>query len=63
MSTETPLTKRSGRPQVQIVQSDPYPRWEQLPLERQRELVLLLASLLLRRLAGQGLSKEVGSDD
>ncbi len=32
----------------------PLPRWEQVPAARQRELVLTLASLLVKRLPRQG---------
>ena len=32
----------------------PLPRWEHLPTARQRELVLTLASLLVKRLPDQG---------
>jgi hypothetical protein len=62
MDTSTNLTNPSGKPQTQIVRSDPLPRWEQLPLERQRELVMLLATLLLKRLPSQELTREEVSD-
>ncbi len=63
MPTSSNLTNRSGTPQAQIVRSDPLPRWEQLPPEQQRELVRLLATLLIKRLPGPALSWEEASDD
>ncbi len=62
MDPSTTLS-RSGTPQAQIVRSDPLPQWEQLPPERQRELVMLLATLLLKRLPSQELTREEVSDD
>jgi hypothetical protein len=48
---------------MQIIRSDPLPQWEDLSPEQQRELVLLLATLLLKRLAGHTQSREVADDD
>ncbi len=63
MDPSTTLTSRPGPPQVKIVRSDPLPQWKQLPPERQRELVMLLATLLLKRLPSQELTREEVSDD
>jgi hypothetical protein len=63
MLTPSNLTHPSGSPQAQIVRSDPLPRWEQLPLEQQRELVMLLATLLVKRLPGHPLTREAVSDE
>ena len=38
------------------------PGWEQLPLERQRELVLSLAAMLVKRLAAAPTQPEVDDD-
>ena len=63
MSQTSALISQSGTPQMQIIRSDPLPQWEDLPPEQQRELVLLLATLLLKRLAGHTQSREVADDD
>lgn len=63
MATSVDLTKRSETPQAQMVRSDPLFRWDQLPAAQQRELVLLLASLLLKRLPARLVTREEASDD
>jgi len=63
MSKSATLTSWSGTPQVQIVRSDPLPKWEEVPPEQRRELVLLLATLLLKRLAGRTASEEAARDE
>jgi hypothetical protein len=63
MSSGSNLTSRSEAARPPLIRSDPLPRWEQLPPERQRELVLLLATLLLKRLPGSVQSREVVADE
>ena len=63
MAQPLALSSQSGISPVQIVRSDPLPQWEELPPEQQRELVLLLATLLLKRLASHTQSGEVADDD
>ena len=63
MSKSATLTSWSGTPQVQIVRSDPLPKWEEVPPEQRREPVLLLATLLLKRLAGRTASEEAARDE
>jgi hypothetical protein len=63
MLTRSPLTNPSGNPQIEIVRSDPLPQWEHLPPERQRELVLVLATLLVKRLPEQTWSRKEVQDE
>jgi hypothetical protein len=63
MSNGSNLTSRSEAVRPLLIRSDPLPWWEQLSPERQRELVMLLATLVLKRLPGQNQSQEVGSHD
>lgn len=57
------LTKGSERLQPSLNRSEALLQWEQLPAERQRELVRLLAALVLKRLSPQVQSREGGSDE
>lgn len=63
MSNGSNLTNRSEAARPAIIRSDPLPRWEQLSPERQRELVLLLATLLLKRLPGPVQSQEAVANE
>jgi hypothetical protein len=63
MSNGSNLTSRSEAARPAIIRSDPLPRWEQLSQERQRELVLLLATLLLKRLPGPAQNREAVADE
>jgi hypothetical protein len=63
MHTPSVPTSPSRTPPLQIVGSDPLPRWEDLPLEQQRELVMILARLVIKRLPSQGLTGGGRSDD
>jgi hypothetical protein len=63
MSKRSNLVRRSEAARLRLIRSDPLPRWEQLSPERQRELVMLLATLVLKRLPGPGQSQEVESHD
>ena len=63
MTNRSKLTSRSEAARPPIIRSDPLPRWEQLPPERQRDLVLLLATLLLKRLPGPAQSQEAVANE
>jgi hypothetical protein len=63
MTNRSKLTSRSEAAGPPMIRSDPLPRWEQLPPERQRELVLLLVTLLLKQLPGPAHSREVVADE
>ncbi len=52
MDTPLPIVLPSTRP-TPDAPPPPLPRWEQLPVARQRELILTLASLLVKRLPSQ----------
>ena len=57
------LTVPSGQAKSQLIPSAPLPRWDQLPPTYQRELVRLLATLLLKRLSRPSLSQEEQSHE
>lgn len=50
MNRASVLAIRPEKPSLQLTPSDPLPRWEHLPPERQRELVMTLAAMLIKRL-------------
>ena len=50
MDTPVLTTPSPDRPRLVCPTPASLPRWEQLPAERQRELVLTLATMLLKRL-------------
>lgn len=53
MDNLQPLSRSAGLNQVQVIHSDPLPHWEQLPRQQQRDLIMLLATLLSKRLPSQ----------
>ena len=63
MPNGSKLTNQPEKFPPPIIRSDPLPRWEQLPPERQRELVMLLATLLLKRLPSQPRWEEAVTND
>lgn len=63
MFNRSNLTSRSEAARLRLIRSDSLPRWEQLSPERQRELVMLLATLVLKRLPGPAQSREAVRDE
>jgi hypothetical protein len=57
----TPVIWPEKRPTLPLLNTA-LPGWKQLPAERQRELVLSLAAMVVKQLATDQLPQEVGDD-
>ncbi len=50
MNPITPIPPGPDNPAGSSQMPGPLPRWEQFPTERQRELILMLAAIVVKRL-------------
>ncbi len=57
------LANPAGKASLQIVWTEPLPQWAQLPPECQRELVVILVGMLVKRLPIQRLAGKGEADE
>lgn len=52
------LSIQAAKPSFKIILLEPLPRWENLPPEQRRELVMTLATMLVKQLSVQRPARE-----